>query len=203
MTNLIVILGHKALTLDFVYDFYQWVVGGKAYRDSLVRSISQNTDVILDLGCGTAASAGQLNNKQKYFGVDISQKYISKAKKRNIPCSAKELIVDDLTKTTWQSKFKDFAAGDSSLSLALGVLHHLNDFQSIALLRNLKDMNAPGSTIFSVDPTVDSDTTPIAKWFAKNDRGKFVRTPSELSTIFKRSGLEADIYVSRDNFEFP
>lgn len=203
MPNPIVKLGHKLLSVDIAYDLYQSVVGGKSYRDKLVGAIASTSNVVLDLGCGTAASARQLNPEQKYFGIDVSSKYISKAKKRNIPCLSKKFIVQDLMTFMWNDKFKEFTEGADSLTLALGVLHHLDDSQVRNLLTNLRDLIQPNSTIFTVDPTILQDSSRIAKWFATNDRGKFIRTPSELSKVFKEVGLEADIYAKTKQFRIP
>lgn len=203
MPNPIVAFGHKILNIDFVYDFYQDIVGGRKYRDRLVRSISTGPKVVLDLGCGTAASANQLTSQHKYFGIDVSEKYVLKAKKRRIACSTKEFLVEDINSLTWQEKFRDFAKKESSLTLALGVLHHLDDDQSLSLLNQLRVLNAPNSIFFSVDPTILKDSSPIARWFAQNDRGRFVRTPNELESLFQKSGFKTHIQLKKNQFRIP
>jgi hypothetical protein len=59
------------------------------------------------------------------------------------------------------------------------------------------------SLLFTVDPVIVEDTNKIARWFANNDRGKFIRSPEQIQRLFKDSGFKADIKIKKLQFRIP
>lgn len=198
MVNPVVRLGHVLLANQLAYDTYQKLVGGVRYRSELVDQLaSMNSAVFLDLGCGTATIASRVNPEAKYIGIDNSHKYLLKAE-RNYPQHSFYSL--DLGNDDWNVKVEN--SNDVTAS-GLGILHHLNDYQANNFLKNCREILSSSSSLFTVDPVIVEDTTLIARWFANNDRGKFVRSPEKLTELFTNNGFEAKITVKKKKFRIP
>lgn len=89
------------------------------------------------------------------------------------------------------------------MALGLGILHHLNDGEVTQFLRNCRAVLGGDSTLFTVDPVITDGSTRIAKWFANNDRGKFLRSPKDLEKIFRNLGFDLKIEVKTKQFRIP
>ena len=89
------------------------------------------------------------------------------------------------------------------MASGLGILHHLNDEEVTQFLRNCRAVLDGDSTLFTVDPVITDGSTRIAKWFANNDRGKFLRSPKDLEKIFRNLGFDLKIEVKTKQFRIP
>jgi hypothetical protein len=70
MTNLIVKTGHYFLKNDFLYDLYQNIVGGIAYRSRIVENlVKYEKPMFLDLGCGTASVCRIISKTLNIWGM--------------------------------------------------------------------------------------------------------------------------------------
>lgn len=198
MKNPVVAIGHVVLRNRFAYDFYQTAVGGVAYRDKLIaREYAPTLSNFLDLGCGTGAILPLVSESTNYIGVDMSAEYLEKARSRRSTCL---LYQADVTSTTW---VKNLSLSGDSLATALGLFHHLNDSQAQALLSNCMEVLPSGSFLFSVDPAISKETGTVARWFANNDRGRFVRSPDELGGLIEASGFKVEIMARTKQFRIP
>ena len=105
-----------------------------AIRDRL------GTPSVLDVGCGTGEFA-HLFHPESYVGVDVSERYIRFAGRRNprhrFECS------DVLT---WESGGRTF-----DLVLVNGVLHHLDDETARGVLCKAASCGAPGATTLVIE----------------------------------------------------
>jgi cyclopropane fatty-acyl-phospholipid synthase-like methyltransferase len=207
MQNPIVTIGHKVLELNFIYDFYQNVVGGVNYRNSYVQEILEHngeSSNILDLGSGTSEIVEVFSEKHNYIGLDYSSEYLAKAKKRENNCSSFQVFKYDLSKSGWSEIVRNNVEKKKSIdAIALGLLHHLDDQSATTLLKEVHDTIQENGSVYSVDPIITKDTTQIAKWFAKNDRGRFVRSEKDLLKLFTANGFELEINIKRNQFRIP
>jgi hypothetical protein len=60
-----------------------------------------------------------------------------------------------------------------------------------------------GTRIISVDPFIDKKSSRIAQWFAKNDRGSFLRNDEELADVFLGIGAKVKTTINRDGLRIP
>lgn len=201
MPNVIVKAGHKVLALPICYDMFQTAVGSVKFRSSFVSdNVSKfKMENVLDLGCGTASTANLLPKGVNYIGLDTSLKYLEKARTRTANRESK-LIHTDIASNQWTN-----ASGklDKALGLALGIYHHIDDNQLKDTILNLSNVLQPGSKIVSLDPVIDSKTTKLANWFARNDRGRFIRDPNQYTEVFNRNGFSVKYEITRNSFRIP
>lgn len=201
MPNKIVKIGHKVLALPICYDLFQTAVGSVRFRSHFVSENIGNfkANNVLDLGCGTASTSKLLHEDVSYIGLDTSSKYLEKAAKRTANRDSK-LILTDIADNSWTQ-----SAGtlNSALGLALGIYHHINDEQLEETIFNVATVLAPGSKLVSLDPVVDSKTTKLANWFAKNDRGQFIREPEMYTELFRKHGFSIKYEITRNSFRIP
>ena len=196
--NPIVSIGHFCLQNQAVYDLYQTVVGGVAYRRKLVSELAQlNKPSFIDLGCGTATIARELDSNIKYIGVDNSENYLMKAK-REFP--QHKFLNQNLGETDWG---KYLSGQGPVVASGLGLLHHLDDDSAKSFLGSCREILDKESLLFTVDPVVVKDTTRIARWFANNDRGKYIRGPEKIQELFKYAGFEIEIKIKKMQFMIP
>ena len=137
----------------------------------------RNPTQVVDLGCGPGNIFHALEPDINFVGVDISSKYLSRAKKMRPNAF---LICEDVTTEKWMSQFSH---KDDTLYLGLALFHHISDDGLKNMFRRIEKYMGPSSSFFTVDPTIQESTNSAARWFANNDRCKFVRTPQLLVWI--------------------
>jgi SAM-dependent methyltransferase len=201
MPNNIVKIGHKVLALPICYDLFQTAVGSVKFRSKFVSENVANFRIenVLDLGCGTASTAKLLPKTVNYIGLDTSQKYLDKASKR-IADRESKLILTDIADASWTDTSGEL---DAALGLALGIYHHINDQQLEDTIANVGRVLKTGSKIVSLDPVIDSKTTKLANWFAKNDRGQYIREPEGYEEVFGKHGFSVKFEITRNSFRIP
>lgn len=198
MTNLIVKTAHHFLKYDFLYDLYQNIVGGVAYRNRIVGDLTKfEKPVFFDLGCGTANVCRIIPKNIKYFGVDNSRIYLNRAK-INFP--EHSFTQSDLGQFEWSRKIE---VNGNMIATGLGLLHHLDDDKATNFLTGCRSILDKNSLLFTVDPVIITGTGKIAKWFAENDRGQYIREPKKLIMLFEKSGFEASYQVRKKQFRIP
>ena len=197
MNNPIIQVGYKLLEHQIVYDSYQTCVGSVSYRRRLVKGIVGRYESFLDIGCGTASTVDLLPSTSDYLGIDISQKYLEKARSRR---PGIKVIHGDISSNEWLSSINLTAA---TMCIALGIYHHLDDLQLNLMLDNCVSILPRGSQLFSMDPVITATTNKVAIWFAENDRGKFVRTPQKLEPFFTSRGLKVEMLIKTNEMTIP
>jgi SAM-dependent methyltransferase len=198
MTNLIAKTGHYFLKNDFLYDLYQNIVGGVSYRSRIVENlVKYEKPMFLDLGCGTAGVCRIISRNIKYLGVDNSKIYLNSAK---IKFPEHTFMQADLGEAEWN---KNILINDAMVATGLGLLHHLDNNQAINFLTGCRSVLNKNSLLFTVDPVTIADTGKVAKWFAENDRGQYVRNPKELIALFEKSGFEPSYKIRKNQFRIP
>jgi len=129
---------------------------------------------ILDIGCGTGEFAG-LFSKCDYCGIDISDKYIKYAAKKN----KGNFKVMDATSLRFSDNSFDYV-------LIMAILHHLDDNNVNKLLLEAKRVLKPGGKILIMeDAKVEKLENLLIKFIQKFDKGEFIRTPEQYKNIIK------------------
>ncbi len=118
-----------------------------------------DNNVYLDVGCGTGYALGLLASRVKgdgqFYGVDLSEKMIEKAKENYKDAGNFHFIKANAESIPLQDDFFDVVICANSFH------HYLNPEKA---LREMHRLLKPGGKLYILDPTADS-------WIAKvNDR---------------------------------
>lgn len=164
------------LSLPVFYSAFQRLMGAHNFRIRFVAEFIRPFTgcKVLDIGCGPADILTYLPSVD-YVGYDISEAYISRARKKfglggKFYC--KKLALSDV------DNMPPF-----DIVLALGLLHHLNDESAIEILRLATQALKQGGRLITLDPCIEPGQNPIARFLIKLDRGQNVRTRVEYTAI--------------------
>lgn len=152
----------------WLYEALQTLIGANKGRSLLAQqfSISSYTSV-LDLGCGTGMLPGYLSAKATYLGVDLCPNRIALARKR-WPCH--DFLVADVT------DLESHVDQPFQLVLAVGLLHHLDDFKVERMLKSISAILAPDGKVLLVDPVLYSGQSLFSRLLCSLDAGNWVRS---------------------------
>jgi len=135
---------------------------------------------ILDIGCGTGKLLHRIQGSFDYFGLDISHRYLSFASKRFK--GRGKFVVMSVDACAFR------ATANFDWAVAIGVLHHLDDKQVIALLEFARESLRPNGSFMSIDGCHRSNQSRLARFLLDHDRGKYVRNEVEydrlISSVF-------------------
>jgi SAM-dependent methyltransferase len=159
-----------------IYDAFQNLMGAHRGRRYIVEHFvrAQPGARVLDIGCGTAEILDFLPAVE-YVGFDISAQYIESARSRY--GQSGQFFCQELTPDV----LKSFPRFD--IILAIGLLHHLDDFYAEALLRIAKSALKPAGRLISIDPVLEPGQNLLAYFIVKRDRGQHVRTAIAYRTL--------------------
>ncbi len=158
----------SVLALPQAYQLFWNVIGGPARSRTLVTEFIRPKagDRILEIGCGPGTIVPYLP-KSEYIGFDASADYIEQARRR-FP----------------QARFVCERVSEYSLPersyfdsvLALGILHHLDDAESLKLFKIAHEALKPGGKLVTLDGVWTNNQSSAAKALLARDRGEFVRS---------------------------
>lgn len=189
-----------ALALPWLYDTFQKVVGAYAWRDRVLqkfvtKSIPPNGKLI-DIGCGTAEAVKFLPKGVEYIGFDRNPDYIKKAQQRfghlNAVFHCEELSTSYLVK-----------GSPADVVLALGIIHHLDDAQTINLLKLAKKLLGKSGFLLTLDPVFDSQQSSFAKYIISKDRGTAVRMELAYKELALQVFSRVEVFVDPDPLYVP
>lgn len=164
------------LSHPVVYEVFQTLMGAHAGREYFVSNFIKPFlgMRILDIGCGPASILAYLPDVN-YWGFDISEIYIAKARKRfglQGQFSCKQLESHDLP-----------SLPQFDVVVALGLLHHLDDSAAQNLMQLAYDALRPGGRFVTMDPCLDPSQNFIARFLVRHDRGQNVRNKDEYESL--------------------
>lgn len=152
-------------------------------------------DTVIDVGCGPAYYFPRLPSVT-YFGFDTSERYIAHASRRF---------------GSSRAVFSTEVFGEQHLAtippanavLLLGLLHHLSDDDSRALLRVASRALAPGGRVIAVDTCYEPRQGRVSRWMSDNDRGEHVREPEAFVALARESFGDVDGEIVDDATRVP
>jgi 2-polyprenyl-3-methyl-5-hydroxy-6-metoxy-1,4-benzoquinol methylase len=161
----------KILEHSFLYNIWQLIIGGEAVHRSFINDYCKphKHASILEIGCGTGTILEHIDEdlNVQYYGFDENPTYI------------------DFAKTKYGDRGRFYCArvsdanipsGGFDIVLALGILHHLNEPDSLKLIESAWDNLKPGGFLFSADPVWTNSQSRLEKYLISKDRGQNVRT---------------------------
>lgn len=163
------------LSIPRIYSIFQTGIGARRARARLLSDHirPEPGDAVLDIGCGTAEIL-QLLQEQTYVGFDPSESYIEAARARFGHIG--QFMVGSVLKPPP-------LLGPFNLVIAIGVLHHLDDYEAGVAIDLARANLIPGGRLVTLDPTVVEGQHPLARALAVRDRGEFVRSPSGYANL--------------------
>jgi SAM-dependent methyltransferase len=184
------------LDIPKIYNGLQMIVGAMRAREIVIREYLQpkSDDRILDIGCGTGYIINYLPNC-RYVGFDINAVYINYAKKKyrlrgEFHCNyaTKELL-------------KGYGVFDCVMMN--GLIHHLDDSESVDMLSLAKSVLKYGGIIVGIDGCYKDDLGSFGRWMLNNDRGKFVRDKSGYESVLLKVFKDTYSEIREDLFLVP
>lgn len=177
----------SVLSHPSVYSSFQLLMGAHKSRiefvSEYVRPVPGMT--ILDIGCGPADLLAYLLNVD-YWGFDISEQYIGKARERyghsgHFFCRRlRKQDIDGLPRF--------------DVVLAMGLLHHLDDSPAHEVVQLAWAALKPGGRLLTKDPCLDPAQNWISRFLIRNDRGRNVRDKrgyeALVETVFEKPTVD-------------
>ena len=175
---------YRILENSVFYNSFLYLIGGnnvkKYFCEQVVKPFVEAR--VLDVGCGTASVLDFLPKNTIYYGIDYNSHYIDFAQKKyrerpNTTFFHKDIM--ELSKFTQNKKF--------DIVLLMGVLHHLSDEDSKALLQKCRKVLVEEGFIASHDPVFIPNQSFLSKLFVSIDRGYNVRDEKGYRDLFGNS----------------
>ena len=198
---MLVHLGHKILSNVYCYQLFQKFTGATKYKNQIVTNILKPNikNEVVDLGCGPGSLIQFLNEEDRYIGIDTSLNYLSKAKELNTKADVL-LVKQDLGDIGWGKNLADLT---KPVILAMGLFHHLDDYEFNTVLSELSSNTNPGALVYFIDPIITLHSSQAARWFASNDRGKWIRDQDKLFDLFRNHGWQLDTTIEQNKLVIP
>ena len=186
----------RLLSVPSIYRFAQKAIGAEELRSYLVNDLFRITegDRVLDLGCGPGDIVPHLPPVD-YVGFDHSESYIAAATNRYgdratfVHTGADEVDIDRVA--------------PRDVAMMIGVLHHLDDEQSLDALRTAAAALGPGGRFVSLDPTFSEVQNPISRFLISRDRGQHVRTPEATAELVEQIFNNVTAVTTHDLLRVP
>ena len=161
-----------------IYNFSQYIMSGTSFRKKLVEKLKiRENSKILDIGCGTCKVLDYCSGVT-YYGYDTNLSCINYAKNKY-----GNRGVFKCKKIT-SSEIKILPKFD--YVFLFGIIHHLDDNETIKLFKLLRKVLSKNGQILSEDPVIIKKQNFFAKFFAEKDRGNHVRTTVEYVRLVKK-----------------
>lgn len=178
----------KILSHPAVYTSFQNIMGAgsgwKRITDQYLKM--QPKETLLDIGCGPADVLDYLAEVD-YWGFDISQAYIDRAK---VKFPGRGHFQCKLFESSDLEYLPSFDA-----TLLSGVLHHLDDDEAHALLDLIAKALKPTGRLVTIDPCFHPGQNPVARFIISRDRGRNVRTESGYRALVSRHFRDVRLQV--------
>lgn len=161
---------HSILNLPFVYRFSQFLFSDPKAKQNLQKLCeTTGNSVVYDIGCGTGAATSYINSTCFYYGFDISENYIKKAKELHTSRKNTYFVNDEFNEIS-SKQIKN-----CDLVIMMGVMHHLSDENLSKLFQNILDKMNKSGRLVTIDPVFLKKQRVMSKLLISQDRGKSVR----------------------------
>jgi len=185
------ILSHHA-----IYGLFRRLTGSDGLNAVMVEQYIRPRpgDVIVDVGCGPADIVQWLP-EVRYYGIDLSEDYLAAARRRW--GNRGTFLRAEVGRFAWD----DLPPAD--IVMSLGVLHHLDDPEAVALLRGAKARLRDGGRFVSYDPCFTRPQHPVARAIHRLDRGRNVRFDGPMTDLVRTVFPDARCTVRTDLCRVP
>jgi SAM-dependent methyltransferase len=164
------------------YIAFQRGIGADRLRyRCLEESAVKPGDTVLDIGCGPAYYLDRLPQPVTYFGFDTDRPSIDWARSKYGDRGTFHCGAFDAEQAA--------RLPPVDVVLLLGLLHHLSDEDSGAVLDLIARTLAPGGRVVSVDTCFEPVQGRVSRWVSESDRGEYVRPASEFAAL-AQAGFE-------------
>lgn len=180
-----------------IYNLSQNLLGAKKARKILVRDYFPSVSGLrmLDIGCGTAEILEVLPEDTDYTGFDLSEHYVEKARKR---FGARGTFFAERVSKARLENIEPY-----DLVLAIGILHHLDDWEAKELFRMAAQALKPEGLLVTLDPVFSRRQSPVAKWIIRRDRGRNVREANGYERLARTGFQNVRVDVRHDLLWIP
>lgn len=187
---------YSFLSLPTIYRLFRATVlgdGCRIHMSEYVRPLPR--EKVLDIGCGPGDILHYLPGVD-YLGFDINPQYIRAAQQRF--AGRGRFFCGDVGLATIEQEAATF-----DLVLATGVLHHLDDEQSIRLFRLAHKALKSTGRLVTFDGCFAAGQPKLARFVVSRDRGKFVRQPQEYVQLAASAFPRIESFVRHDLLRIP
>lgn len=175
---------NKILENSYVWDLSRYALdltcGLYNKRNSYLKSLDiiKDDTSVLDIGCGTGLFADVTDGY--YVGIDLDYQRIRRAKQKKFKKKKYFQCIDLCTLAKEKRKF--------DIVLIADVLHHLNDKESIDLLKT--SARITNKYLMSFEPVLYEKRNVLEKWLEIVDGGNYCRYLKEFNSLFTSSGYK-------------
>jgi glycosyltransferase involved in cell wall biosynthesis len=143
-----------------------------------------------DIGCGPGFIVKHLPAGIRYDGFDIEKRYIDYARKRFHARGSFHCRQFDLSCAA--------SLGCADVVMMNGLLHHLDNTDASALLRDVRRALKPTGVLFTLDGCLRDGNLWVANWVVRHDRGRHVRSEDEYRQLLKEHFGTVQIFIRDD-----
>ena len=136
---------------------------------------------VLDVGCGPGTNT-RLFEHADYLGIEMNPQYVERARRKH----NRRFVVADVT------TYEDAAGADYDFILMNSFLHHIDLEPTHKILERLQSWLSPDGHMHLIELVLPGEGS-IARWMAKQDRGKYPRLLEEWRSLFERH-LEIEVF---------
>ncbi|OGH21847.1 MAG: hypothetical protein A3D75_01495 [Candidatus Levybacteria bacterium RIFCSPHIGHO2_02_FULL_37_18] len=173
-------ISDRLLDNPVMFNYIRYLLAGKqkGIRKFINTYLEKyNCKSIADFCCGTGDFAVCIPNNASYIGLDMNKDFINYSKNRFKNEKNKKFIKANVisSKYIYERKFDGI--------LLISTLHHLSDNELLILLPRIKKITRKMVIIADIIP---NPPHLLQKFFAKIDRGRYVRPKEEKLRILKK-----------------
>lgn len=165
----------------YLWLLFQYILGGNVDKKRLILSAYQNEARALEVGCsvGNIADAFRLKENLFYQGIDIDCQAVAIAQRRFKRYPRFSFKCEDLT------QFAQNASNTFNIIYFAGILHHVNDEESIRLLQSAVGLLETKARLVIVEPSAaTAEDSLLVRWYANRlEQGEYLRSKSVLEKI--------------------
>ena len=176
-----------------LYKLFQFSVSRRGTSEIIRNEIlrPKNVDNVLDFGCGIGYHANEFS-ESSYLGIEPLQSCVDKANIMYSRSDAKFIAGDHVA-------LRGLPNSSYDLVIAIGVLHHIDDFVFNEFVKESLRILKPGGRFTTFDPVLHDQQSLLSRWVVRRDRGQWVRAEQEylsvISSYFEK-GVTSRIYTN-------
>lgn len=170
----------RVLGAPLIYErFRPWVLGYHDESALFTYLDCGETDIVLDVGCGSGAAFKYLKSFEAYHGFDVDATVVERLRARH--------SAENVHSYLGAVQSADLERIRPSKVILIGILHHLTEGEVLALLGLIRECESV-EKIITLDP-IYVPRRPLNNLLCRFDAGHYVRVEEGLVVLVERSGL--------------